>query len=365
MRRALILIAFATAPALAHAQYCPSYTPTVAPTCRYFPVAGTNPTVGQWQGIFDVVARGPAAWGNQGPAVADITKGCGNPTPPSMGAAEFPCEILKAIARVETGWLHFCVPTAPASQVGAASRTIVSFDCGYGIGQVTSGMRAADPKPSFDPMRVVAEPTYNLATGTQILAQKWRGTECVGDRNPQVIEDWYTSAWAYNGLSFKNNPANPMYSSTRGVWDPKVGGAAPYQEKVFGYVEHPPTPQHWTAVALAYPAISETGMSGKPGALSEPACESPTSCRQKRGTHISACFGAQDMGTTPAPDLSPVADLASDAPVADMTVPNAGHAPGGCDCHTAGAPLRSDALWLLLVSAVLWSRRRLGQTHRR
>ena len=37
-------------------------------------------------------------------------------------------------------WKQFCVPELPADQVGGPSRTIISFDCGYGIGQVTSGM---------------------------------------------------------------------------------------------------------------------------------------------------------------------------------------------------------------------------------
>ena len=30
--------------------------------------------------------------------------------------------------------------------------------------------------PGFDRYRVASEPTYNLATGTQILAGKWRAT---------------------------------------------------------------------------------------------------------------------------------------------------------------------------------------------
>ena len=74
--------------------------------------------------------------------------------------------------------------------------------------------------PSFDRARVAADPTYNLATGTQILADKWRATACVGDAQPRVVEDWYTAAWAYNSLSFTNNPNNPNYPSGRGICDP-------------------------------------------------------------------------------------------------------------------------------------------------
>src|SRR5204862_6412484 len=122
--------------------------------------------------IFATVSGGPAAWGTQGPAVGNLNQGCNKPMAPVSIAAKFPCELLKAIAMQESSWKQFCVPTTPASQVGGASRTIISFDCGYGIGQVTSGMRTFDPTPGFDRMRVASDPLYNLATGTQILAGK-------------------------------------------------------------------------------------------------------------------------------------------------------------------------------------------------
>ncbi len=323
---------------MAHAQYCPSYTPAIEPKCAHYPAPGTNPTVAEWQAIFETVARGPAEWGDDGPPVPDIPSGCDKPLAKVMVPAKYPCELLKAIARQESGWQHFCVPTSPESQKGMPSRTIISFDCGYGIGQVTSGMRVADGTPSYDPARVVDDPLYNLATGTMILAQKWRGTECVGDRDPTVIEDWYTAAWAYNGLAYKNNPTNPIYSATRGVWNPKVGGSAPYQEKVFGWVEHPPTPQHWNAVALAYPKLSEMGSTGKPGALSTPSCATPTSCDDTRDTHVSSCFGGtvtpSDMAA-PAADLLRVEDLlvaVDDAAIAPPPGPGV-NIRGGCACR--------------------------------
>lgn len=325
----------------ARAQYCPSYTPDIEPKCAHFPVEGTNPTVQEWQAIFDLVARGPSEWGDQGPSVSDIPSGCDQPDPKTNVAAKYPCELLKAIARQESIWQHFCEPTSPSSEKGKPSRTIVSFDCGYGIGQVTSGMRVSDSPPSYDPDRVVAEPTYNLATGTMILAQKWRGTECVGDRDPTLIEDWYTATWAYNGLAYKNNPTNPIYKSTRGVWDPKGGGSAPYQEKVFGWIEHPPTPQHWTATALAYPKLSEMGTSGKPGALSEPECASPTSCDAKRSTHVSSCFGGSATDMAAPADLLSLPDLAEAVPdLSGMTSTGGGGTiRGGCACRAAGAEL--------------------------
>ena len=92
----------------------------------------------------------------------------------------------------ESGWRQFCVPDTPADQVGGASRTIISFDCGYGVGQVTSGMHKGET-PAFDRARVANDATYNLATGTLILADKWRATNCVGDNQPRTVEDWYVA----------------------------------------------------------------------------------------------------------------------------------------------------------------------------
>lgn len=278
--------------ALVTAQFCPSYTLSSSSNnndCGVEAVNGANPTPAQWQARFQLVSEGPAAWGSDGPAVANIGSGCGKPNPTTQVPATFPCELLRAIGMQESGWRQFCVPTTPSDQIGGASRTIISFDCGYGIGQVTSGMHIGE-SPAFDRARVASDPTYNLATGASILASKWRATNCVGDNQPGTIEHWYSAVWAYNGLAFINNPNNPNYSSTRGVWRPTVGGAAPYQEKVFGWAEFPPSAQHWASVALAYPRLSDLPSSGgSPGTLPDPSCAGPASCAATRGVHVTAC----------------------------------------------------------------------------
>jgi hypothetical protein len=278
---------------------CPCYTASSSSNtymCGVEAANGTNPTVAQWQPIFATVGGGPAVWGTNGPAVADIHDGCGTPMPATNVHARFPCEVLKAIAMQESSWRQFCVPTTPADEVGGASRTIISFDCGYGIGQVTSGMHVGET-PAFDRARVASDPAYNLATGTLILADKWRATPCVGDNRVDIIEDWYTSIWAYNGLSTSNSPNNPNFSSTRGVWNPSVGGSAPYQEKVFGWMEHPPAGGYWTAVAPAYPKLSDVGTGGSPPTLPDPSCASPTSCASTRSVHTTNCQGGAGGGT--------------------------------------------------------------------
>lgn len=290
------------AAALALAQFCPCYSASspegMNANCAVNAAMGTNPTVAQWQAIFATVSGGPQAWGTDGPNVANIGQGCGKPMPTMSVPAKFPCELLKAIAMQESSWKQFCVPTTPASQVGGASRTIISFDCGYGIGQVTSGMRTFDPAPSFDRARVANDALYNLATGTQILAGKWRATSCVGDNQPSIVEHWYTATWAYNGLVFSNNPNNPSYSTTRGIYNPSVGGSRPYQEKVFGWMEHPPTAGHWSVLAFAYPKLTDIGGGNSPPALPDPSCASPTSCTASRSTHLSACLGGAGGGSS-------------------------------------------------------------------
>ncbi len=301
MTRVLFVLALITG-GLARAQFCPCYTLSSSANslnCGVEAANGTNPGVAQWQGIFQLVAQGPAAWGASGPSVPDIGQGCGAPMPSTQVPARFPCELLKAITFQESGWRQFCVPTTPTDQVGGPSRTIISFDCGYGIGQVTSGMHSGEA-PSFDRARVASDATYNLATGTRILADKWRATRCVGDNQPAIIEHWYSATWAYNGLAAVNNPNNPMYSTTRGVYRPAVGGAAPYQEKVFGWMEYPPTANHWTSTPFAYPRLLDigAGTNGSPATLPEPSCASPTSCASTRSTHVSACFPSPaDAGT--------------------------------------------------------------------
>lgn len=325
--------------------FCPSYTlssPQNSYNCGVEAAPGSNPSPSAWQPIFALVAGGPSAWGAAGPPVADLSQGCGKPEPEHAIPARFPCEILKAIAMVESGWRQFCVPDTPADQVGGPSRTIIAFDCGYGIGQVTSGMHEGEA-PAFDRNRVASDPTYNLATGAQILASKWQVAACVGDRDARVIEDWYAALWAYNGFSYVNNPSNPNYDSNRGVWDPKVGGAAPYQEKVMGWIEHPPgDPQYWQPVALAYPNPGQMGGAGSPPALAEPSCASPTDCASTRATHTSECVETPsvDAGTDAAAG-SHSTDAGADAgPTLADAHPNMGKPPLARD---AGNPSRLDA----------------------
>lgn len=357
----VLFFAFATT-ASAHA-FCPSYTPggtASGQMCGVAPVPGINPSVEAWKTIFAKVAPGQASWGTDGPAIGTMGAGCGKPLVTHVVPSHFPCHVLQAIAMQESGWRQFCVPDNPASEVGKPERTIVAFDCGYGVGQVTTGMHVGET-PSFDRARVASDPTYNLATGTLILRDKWMATSCVGDNNPDLVEDWYTAVWAYNGLAYSNNPNNPNLTAGRGPYDPNVGGSYTYQERVFGWMEHPPA-GHWPALAPAYPNRGDIGGTGSPPALPEPSCASPTSCTQTRTTHISSC------GMTIGPDAGPV--LPDGGPPHPM-MPAADGGPGlrpaeaefsdGCGCRaapSAARPLGLGSMMGIVIAFVARRRRR-------
>ncbi len=142
-------------------------------------------------------------------------------------------------------------------------------DCGYGVTQVTDGMRlAGHTKPGetaypFQTQRAVAlDFAVNVAAGLKILELKWNQVRGAGmtinNGNSAKIENWYHALWAYNsgfhvnpnngtpwGVGWANNPANPHYPANREAFlDVTYGDAAhpqdwPYEEKVIGWAGHP------------------------------------------------------------------------------------------------------------------------------
>lgn len=147
-------------------------------------------------------------------------------------------------------------------------------DCGYGITQVTDGMRLPGRgQPTMNPARqeaVALDYTANIAAGADILAEKWNQTRdaglVIGDGHAKFLENWFFALWAYNsgfypeadapshhgkwGVGFTNNPANPLWKANRTPFlENEDGGddyshAAhpqdwPYQEKVLGWAARP------------------------------------------------------------------------------------------------------------------------------
>ncbi|GLX11623.1 hypothetical protein Misp03_85490 [Microbispora sp. NBRC 16548] len=138
-------------------------------------------------------------------------------------------------------------------------------DCGYGITQVTDGMRLpgkGQQTMPYDQQRAVAlDFATNIAAGVQILEQKWNQTMSAGMKinngDPAKIENWFFALWAYNsgfypdkgdgfwGVGWANNPINPRYPADRapfletGYADAKTPQYWPYPEKVLGWAGHP------------------------------------------------------------------------------------------------------------------------------
>lgn len=134
-----------------------------------------------------------------------------------------------------------------------------SADCGYGVGQVTDGMRLVGTSPTDKQRAVALDYATNIAAALQILKQKWNESHSVGinGQNPANIEAWFGAVWAYNsgfhpyvdagtpwGLGWANNPVNPIYPANRESFlddydDAKTPNLWPYPERVMGWAVHP------------------------------------------------------------------------------------------------------------------------------
>jgi hypothetical protein len=136
-------------------------------------------------------------------------------------------------------------------------------DCGYGVAQVTDGMRSGDTKWTATQQRAVAvDYAANLSAGLQILQDKWNQTYNAGVRvegaDPTRVESWFFAVWAYNtgfypdkhdgspwGVGWLNNPVNPRYKADRKPFldtsyaDAKNPQQWSYPEKVIGWAGHP------------------------------------------------------------------------------------------------------------------------------
>lgn len=174
-------------------------------------------------------------------------------------------------------------------------------DCGYGVAQVTDGMRrtGAGALPAEQQLAVAVDYATNIAAGVRILQQKWNQTRALGmtinNGGPEKMESWFTALWAYNsgvnpqastgntagcspgpnctdapgngpggnyGLGWSNNPARPDYPFNRTPFldndnydDARHPQHWPYPEKVIGWA--------------AYPIVKYTGGDGYEGAYKQ------------------------------------------------------------------------------------------------
>lgn len=138
-------------------------------------------------------------------------------------------------------------------------------DCGYGVAQVTDGMRLGDTLRTPDQQREIAlDYATDIAAGLRILEDKWNELHRipqpikVNNDDPAALENWFAALWDYNegfnppsgsnpwGLGWANNPANPNYPANRHPFldENTYSDAAhpqlwPYEEKVLGWAAWP------------------------------------------------------------------------------------------------------------------------------
>ena len=151
-------------------------------------------------------------------------------------------------------------------------------DCGYGIAQVTTGMRNSETIYTANgKAKIAVDYAENIVVGAKILAEKWNQLINAGiianGGDPNRLENWYFAIWAYNsgvnpqastgnttgctpgpactdsagnwGMGWTNNPMNPNYPPNRSGFlratyaDAEHPQDWPYQEKVFGWMETP------------------------------------------------------------------------------------------------------------------------------
>ncbi|GHD75589.1 hypothetical protein GCM10010336_51630 [Streptomyces goshikiensis] len=150
-------------------------------------------------------------------------------------------------------------------------------DCGYGVTQITDGMRMHGkektgelPLTTLQQEAAALDYSANIAAGQRVLADKWNVTTAdglkVNNGDPKYLENWFFALWAYNsgyypkaaattnggmwGVGFTNNPANPLWKANRVPFLEGPAGANdyshakhpqdwPYQEKVLGWAARP------------------------------------------------------------------------------------------------------------------------------
>ncbi|MFN0094099.1 MAG: hypothetical protein ACKVVT_04895 [Dehalococcoidia bacterium] len=165
--------------------------------------------------------------------------------------ARIPPVLFKSIVWLESHWNN-AVDAVPYGGVGPIIR---SFDCGYGLAQVTTGMANQTGNPAAKQAAVGTHFIFNLSEGVRILADKWnqapRSRPIAGDGNPVYLEDWYYAIWSYNGFAWSNHPLNPDKPALRPpLYHCDQEGAKgygqyyrsdyTYTELVYGCVKNPP-----------------------------------------------------------------------------------------------------------------------------
>ncbi|MFD8691829.1 SGNH/GDSL hydrolase family protein [Streptomyces sp. NPDC059651] len=221
-------------------------------------------------------------------------------------------------------------------------------DCGYGVTQVTDGMRLPGHGQSTlsttQQEAVALDYAANIAAGVNILIDKWNQTRGDGivmnDGSPKYIENWFAALWSYNtgyhreadagensgkwGLGWTNNPANPLWKENRTPFLEDSTGADdyshashpqdwPYQEKVIGWAARPIS-------AMFAPGDFQAG-------------------------YRAAWWNSNAYRTTAKPPIALFCDSSNDCDASKIGT-GASNNTGGGPCLLPGDPNESDPLYL-------------------
>jgi hypothetical protein len=225
---------------LVYKQVIPEYPPVCPESTSSCPVErylGFQPSRASLAG--SLVAAAGNALGDQAPAYDRIYYGLPpNPSLVSVSPARpIPHILVRGVAWQESTWLQFAESFTNPENKNAC--TLLSFDCGYGLMQITSCM-GADGCGWFTPRRVSAEISYNLGAGANFLISKWNGIPYfLGENDHTHPADWYYALIAYNGFGTRNDPNNSDYDPRRPPYLEGGVYSRTYEEKVFGWLAHP------------------------------------------------------------------------------------------------------------------------------
>jgi hypothetical protein len=230
-------------------------------------------------GHLNVLNR-PAGWNQTG--MAAYSPGVDFPPTPLLGGGTIPPQIVLGVLAQESNLWQASKYTSPGEtgnpligdfygsrphvNEAAASIWDIHFteaDCGYGVGQITDGMRLAGQERTNEvalPVKLQREIALdyaaNVAKTVQMLGQKWNevrsSTMMINNGASNQIENWFFAVWAYNtgfhqntggnwGVGWVNNPINPIYAPSRTPFleysssDASHPQEWPYPEKVMGF----------------------------------------------------------------------------------------------------------------------------------
>ncbi|MFC4067423.1 hypothetical protein [Actinoplanes subglobosus] len=216
-----------------------------------------------------------------------------------VGGGRVPANLLLAIIAQETNLSQASWHVVPGDTgnpllplyYGSHSVDTIYYpdaDCGYGVGQVTTGMSVGDTVYTANQRKAIAvDYAANVAASLNILIDKWNqmknepsaARSQINDGDAKHIENWFLAVWAYNsgfytyadraknngryGVGWLNNPANSIYKPNRlgflrdSLADAETPNLWSYPERIMGWVE---TPQlKGSGTAYSEPTFGDNG----------------------------------------------------------------------------------------------------------